>query len=265
MSRYTLGLVALLAAHVSGNPNCTRMGTLYQNGKDMCETMWGGAFKYTNDKSKAYTMWFFDAENPNDQVTANIKAAGQANWPTTLSENHCHLNYYHKDGAPTPEPDTLTECHPWQHSSCCNYDTVVSAKKINEAYGPGYHWDRCGALSPACERFFVQEACFYECDPNIGLWRKYWDQATAGANYNEWEIEGMPIDADYCDAMFRACKNDLFCGVGGGNYFSCAVVPDAPKTETPTTGGSTTPNNQGSGASVVINMYNSGGGNCPNN
>ena len=92
------------------------------------------------------------------------------------------------------------------------------------------------------------------------MWRKYWDSAATG--YNEWEIEGMPIDADYCDAFYRACKHDYFCGVGGGDYFACAVVPDVP-TETPA---ATTPSSStGNGASVVINMYNSGSGNCPNN
>ena len=38
---------------------------------------------------------------------------------------------------------------------------------------PRHHWDRCGPLSPACERFFVMEACFYECEPAAGLFRRY--------------------------------------------------------------------------------------------
>lgn len=28
-------------------------------------------------------------------------------------------------------------------------------------------------MTPECERFFVQEACFYECDPNAGFYRKF--------------------------------------------------------------------------------------------
>ena len=31
--------------------------------------MWNGAFKYEPDVSKAYTMWFFDENNPNGAVT----------------------------------------------------------------------------------------------------------------------------------------------------------------------------------------------------
>lgn len=64
--------------------------------------------------------------------------------------------------------------------SCCAAETVASARVINEAYGAEYHWDRCGPLSDACEQFFVMEACFYECEPNAGLWRKYNDSEVRG-------------------------------------------------------------------------------------
>lgn len=32
----------------------------------------------------------------------------------------------------------------------------------------------------------------------------------------------MPIQADYCDAWFTACRHDLFCAEDDGNFFSCA-------------------------------------------
>ena len=54
-----------------------------------------------------------------------------------------------------------------------------TATAINEAYGPGYHWDRCGPLSNACEQFFIQEACFYECSPHAGSYRRYDDKTVA--------------------------------------------------------------------------------------
>lgn len=74
--------------------------------------------------------------------------------------------------------------------------------------------DRCGELSQACERFFIQEACFYECDPNVGLWK-------ITPNHT-WKIYGMPIRSSYCDAWYQACYNDYFCASDGGSYFSCA-------------------------------------------
>lgn len=101
----------------------------------------------------------------------------------------------------------------------------MSATKLNEGYGEEYHWDRCGPLSPECERFFVQEACFYECDPNAGLYRKYQPDVFDKNNpeHNEWQMSNMPIKASYCDAWFTACRNDKFCASDGGSFFSCAA------------------------------------------
>ena len=59
-------------------------------------------------------------------------------------------------GFPHPQPDSFTECHPWKEQACCSQGTVESADKLRKSYGPEYHWDRCGPLSPECERFFVQ-------------------------------------------------------------------------------------------------------------
>jgi len=103
--------------------------------------------------------------------------------------------------------------------------TVMNAQKLKEGYGKEYHWDRCGPLSPECERFFVQEACFYECEPSAGLYRKYHPSVFNASNpdHNEWQMSKMPIKASYCDAWFTACRNDKFCASGGGSYFSCAA------------------------------------------
>ena len=74
---------------------------------------------------------------------------------------------------------------------------------------PRYHWDRCGPLSPQCERFFVQEACFYECEVNIGNYRKYTDAEAATVGHegegNQWQIHAMPIKMSYCNAFYDAC------------------------------------------------------------
>jgi folate receptor len=113
-------------------------------------------------------------------------------------------------------------------------------RRHSTRHGAEFHWDRCGPLSQECERFFVQEACFYECDPNAGFFRKWkstvydarCDEYAAGydANYaqatqcahNTWQMHQMPIKASYWDAMYDACRKDLFCG--NGDYFSCAAV-----------------------------------------
>jgi len=196
-----------------------------------------------------YTMWWYEGgvagtgdgyNNPNDLITQNLGLT---------VPDQCHLSYFHKD-APSPEGDDFTECHPWHASSCCRQATVVTPDALNTAYGPGYQWDRCGPMSQACARFFVQEACFYECEVNAGLYRRFTneqhtactatgvtqgatvtlpsgalytcqaDPYTSGNQENRWELYKMPIKASFADAWYRACANDLFCG--GGNYFECA-------------------------------------------
>ena len=170
-------------------------------------------------------MWFFDsANNPNNAITSTLNASDPSLFQG-YDTNSCHLDYYHK-ATPSEEDDNFTECHPWKQSSCCYQETVSDVDAINQAYGAEYHWDRCGPLSQACERFFVQEACFYECSPNIGLFRKYHPNTFNSSNdsHNAWEVEGMPIKASYCNAWFDACRNDYFCDAGGGNFFECARV-----------------------------------------
>ncbi|XP_078673682.1 uncharacterized protein LOC144912376 isoform X1 [Branchiostoma floridae x Branchiostoma belcheri] len=236
-------------------PACRTFGEIYSSGKELCEKMWDHSFAYETNLSLAFTMWFFEAENPNNKV------ADRLGWPTA---DDCHLEYFHKD-TPGPEPDNFTECHPWQDYSCCHQNTVSSAQKIKESYGKERRWDRCGPLSSACERFFVQEACLYECEPNAGIteitlsvcrsiylsirlflhlstyqatnpltillcerpgfYRKFPAHIynESDPSHNAWQLEGMPIRADYCDAFLRACRHDRFCADDSGSYYSCAM------------------------------------------
>ncbi|KAI8498359.1 hypothetical protein Bbelb_235610 [Branchiostoma belcheri] len=256
---------------------CKPFHEIYASGRELCEKMWDGSFVYETNRSRAYTMWFFNKDNPNDEVTRNLGLS-----PPSV----CHLRYLHKD-TPGPEPDTFSECHPWKDHSCCTEDTVSSVQKLKESYGPEWHWDRCGPLTPACERFFVQEACFYECEPNAGLFRKYPDSdynasdpshnnittatttrqtraTTVGRcqecrsgqisvmrlfrkypdsdynasdpSHNRWQMSGMPIWSDFCDAWHRACRNDKFCAHDDGNFFSCAAKYQETSAAGPTEG-----------------------------
>jgi len=193
--------------------DCLPFHQIYADGKELCEKMWGTAFVVVDDSEPSYTMWFFDETNPNNDVTDAIFGAGTAD-----AIDECHLQYFHKD-APGPESDNFTECHPWKNNACCHEAHVVSVDNLRTAYGAGFEWDRCGPMSQACERFFVQEVCFYECEPSAGLYRKYDASMVNDPDYNEWQMEGMPIKKSYCDAWFTACRNDLFCG--NGDYFAC--------------------------------------------
>ncbi|CAE8586109.1 unnamed protein product [Polarella glacialis] len=189
----SLAAVVLHQVGVHASPECKRFDQIYDDGKDLCETMWGTAFKYETNE------------------------------------------------APGPESDNFTACHPWKNNACCAGGTVETLSKIRDTYGPEFRWDRCGPMSQECERFFVQESCLYECDPNAGLYRKYnstvydprcdKDATMYDANYskanscsmNTWEMHRMPIKASYCDAWYTACRKDHFCASAEGDYFSCAA------------------------------------------
>jgi folate receptor len=257
MMRQPLALSALVLAAVANawtpDASCKPFSEIYTDGKHLLEKMWNGAFTYETDPTKGYTMWWTEGgaagtpdahENPNDLIT---QALGM-----TVPDT-CDVAYFHKVGPPTPEGPTFTECHPWHANACCHEATVVTPQALNEAYGSGYQWDRCGPLSRACEAFFVEEACMYECEVNTGLYRAYTDAqhaacsadgvaegatvtlsdnttytcivgAWGGNDENRWQLRGMPIKASYADAWYRACANDLFPGGEGcdGDMFACA-------------------------------------------
>ena len=60
----SLLLVAMEPGFKASSP-CRKFKDIYATGKELCEKMWGDSFAYQTDESKAYTMWFFDAQtNP---------------------------------------------------------------------------------------------------------------------------------------------------------------------------------------------------------
>jgi len=192
--------------------SCTQFKDIYADGTELCEKMWNDSFEVVDDASRAYTMWFFNEnDNPNNFVTEQLFGGSE-------KPDQCHLQWYHKD-APSPEGDDMTECHPWKNNACCDSNTVQSVDKLNARYGEGHKWDRCGPMSQACERFFVMQACHYECEPSAGLFRKYNKTQTADPDYNEWQLYKLPIRKSFCDSWYTACVNDYFCGEG--DFFEC--------------------------------------------
>lgn len=213
---------------------CRPFREIYTGGQQLCERMFGSAFVYSESEGRAFTMWFDDPQdNPNDRAAVTLdQPAPEA----------CLIQYFHRD-IPAKATRFLqpNACPPWREHGCCSPATVESVSVLKGMYGREFQWDRCGPLTPECEHFFVAEACFYECDVNMGLYRKYpegtydprcdkkssqFDAAFSAAhkcNHNSWEVEGMPIKASFCNAWFNACSEDFFCAEADGNFFSCAV------------------------------------------
>mmetsp|Transcript_6118 Transcript_6118/g.13349 ORF Transcript_6118/g.13349 Transcript_6118/m.13349 type:complete len:279 (+) Transcript_6118:105-941(+) len=217
-NKLALFAALLPAMSAAWEDTCTQFKNIYADGTELCEKMWADSFEVVDDDANGYTMWFFDqSNNPNDAVTHALFGSGTV-------PDQCHLRYFHKD-VPGPEDDAMSECHPWKNNACCDSTTVTTPDALNSAYGEGYRWDRCGPMSEACERFFVMEACLYECEPSAGLYR-LWDEAESDhPDYNEWQLHKMPIKKSFCDSWYTACANDYFCG--SGDYFECAAYYDA--------------------------------------
>jgi len=221
-----LVVFTLVISGAEAQNECRTFGETYANGKELCERLWDGAFTYVSkfdeDYELAYTMWFFEDGNPNDEVTEKRIEQNKTKWNYT-NTNECHLDYFHYE---YPQIlNGMTECSPWAENACCKKETVASPQVLNDAYGAGFNWNRCGALSQECERFLVQEACLYECDANSGLYRKH--HTFVDDPELSWQIEGMPIKGEYCDAFYQACKDQPFyyCGDADGdpgNWFLCA-------------------------------------------
>ena len=115
---------------------CRPFSEIYSSGQDLCETIFGTAFKYSTNESFAYTMWFFDENNnPNDQISINLNI---------IPPNQCLINNENADRKlfPSPELSNFTECHPWKQNACCAYSRVANVDTINGLYGDSYKWNR---------------------------------------------------------------------------------------------------------------------------
>ena len=128
--------------NAQAEPECKPFSEIYASGKELCENMWDESFTYVeNNDAQAYTMWFFDSVNPNNQITINLGKN---------VTDQCLLSYYHRNV--TAEADNYTECHPWKQAACCYQSTVKDVDTLLNAYGAEYRWDRF-------EKQFI--TCFY--------------------------------------------------------------------------------------------------------
>jgi len=232
-----------------GTPKeCRTFAQIYDGDSEkMCNNIFGTSFKYERNETNAYAMWWNYGDNPNTAVTNSLEELFHVQ---EKDKDVCHLAGDVTTHHETPQFDqSFNECRPWSKGpACCQPSTVSSTEKLRLLYGPEYTWDRCGSMSSECARFFAAEACFYECEPALGHFRKFpisqnttssehnfseyssvCDSYSADYNksecdtgtVNHWEVYRMPIKASYCDSWYAACADDLFCG--DGDYFACSA------------------------------------------
>lgn len=149
----------------------------------------------------------------NAVVLAAVAFASTANAAPATECDVCHLHYFHKDvSSKTAFGADVKHCREYAHESCCTADVAKGVADAQNKYlYPGYNQQGCGKLSDKCQQYFREESCFYECDRNMGKWRKHTSCKDAKNQSNGWQIESMPIKASYCNGWFDACKDDMFC------------------------------------------------------
>jgi len=132
----------------------------------------------------------------------------------------CHLHYYHKEvSSKEVFGADVKQCREYQSESCCTPKIAKGVSVEGYLYSNGDQTYACPAVSAKCQAFFIEEACFYHCDKNLGKWRKHEDCSDAKPNDNAWQIAKMPIKASYCDAWYDACKDDTICADESKSYF----------------------------------------------
>ena len=134
--------------------------------------------------------------------------------PTVAAGQICHLQYYHNEIA---QPLNLTGslCSAWSDNSCCSSSTAHlhqydQADAAGHYDGDGFGISDCGVPSLACQKWFLAEACLYECDVNAGRYRHHSGDAACAADNNGWQMSGFPLkvppvlcpDVTYCSLPF---------------------------------------------------------------
>lgn len=128
----------------------------------------------------------------------------------------CHLRNDHTKDFATPFEEDLSKyknCKAYKDNACC---TLATVNRIDSLY-PDHKFDRCDAakgiprkMSEKCAQFYFDEFCFYECDVNVGKYRRHLKCGEADDG-NSWEVFQVPVKASMCDNWYEACKNDYVC------------------------------------------------------
>ncbi|XP_038057124.1 folate receptor gamma-like isoform X2 [Patiria miniata] len=125
---------------------------------------------------------------------------------TTLEDyiNTCMDGKYQKS-KPGPEASLFNQCAPWKNRSCCTPE-VTEDMHVSPTWH-SFDWNHCPtALSEPCQRYLMQDLCFYECSPNVGPWL-----VPHNISIRNERFLGVPLCKTECHAWFNACRSDFTC------------------------------------------------------
>ena len=103
------------------------------------------------------TMW------SSDQVTVAQALGGNASALLPIPcTGECLPGDKHKElASPEPEGPGYAACLQWREETCCTAEFTQQLEEATVTNIDGFHWNRCGDLSPSCQEFFVRVECFY--------------------------------------------------------------------------------------------------------
>ncbi|BES90734.1 Folate receptor [Nesidiocoris tenuis] len=104
--------------------------------------------------------------------------------------------------SPSLEEELYKTCNVYGGSSCCTNETAVTVHT-----GELYNFEKLtcqNSLSPKCKNFFLKDACFFECSPDIARW------AVIGEDKQEF-VKDVPLCRSDCENWFEACADATTC------------------------------------------------------
>jgi len=119
--------------------------------------------------------------------------------------NWCIDSDNHKS-KPSQEDQLHGQCSPWKERSCCTHSTTYKAHTTNMYNFDVDHCANVKPMSDKCKTHFMQDLCFFECEPNVGPWTAKVKMKTRRERFYK-----VPLCASDCDVWFNACRDDYTC------------------------------------------------------
>ncbi|XP_072467433.1 sperm-egg fusion protein Juno [Notamacropus eugenii] len=118
--------------------------------------------------------------------------------------NICMDAKHHKK-KPGPENELLEQCSPWKDNACC---TVNTSREIHMDVSPLYNFNfrHCGVMTPSCRKHFIQDACLYECSPNLGPWIQ-----EVSTRWRKERVLNVPLCWEDCEEWWKDCHTSYTC------------------------------------------------------
>jgi len=124
----------------------------------------------------------------------------------------CMTGRHHKK-KPDNQTDLIGQCAQWKQYSCCTRQTSESSSAQLNHYR--FNYDHCQTMSDRCKRHFVQDLCFYECEPYLKPWI-----VKTNRSYAKERMLNVPLCASDCHQWWNDCSDDYTCAINWQKGFN---------------------------------------------